>query len=135
MKWFKVYHRKQVHRLHPVLIVQWVQIVWQSEWVDLSTGIFYNLQQCVELSRSPLGKRCEILSIGVQNKECIIYLINEMINLRLLTVATYDNYIPNLSSPGECYDLITWLKLTLPSTINIAKYDCCSTTHIRLWIL
>ena len=100
---------------------------------SLGTGIFYNLQQCVELSRSPLGKQCEILSIGVQNRECTIYLINEMINLQFLTVSTYDNDIPNALSLGERYDLITWLKLTLPSSIKIANYDCCG-KHLQLWI-
>jgi hypothetical protein len=85
------------------------------------------------LSRSPLGKQCEILSIGVQNKECVIHLVNEMINLQLLTVASLDNHITTLSSPGECCDLTTWLKLTLPSTIKIARYDCCK-RYIQLWI-
>lgn len=100
---------------------------------SFSASIFYNLEQCVVLSHSPLGKQCEILSIGVLNKECIIYLINEMINLRLLTVATCDNYITSSSLRKESYDLITWLKLTLPSTIKIGK-SCCCKQYIHFWI-
>jgi hypothetical protein len=108
----------------------WIRKLSLPAIASFDKGIFYNIKQCIELACSPLGKQCEILSIGVQNKECIIYLINKMINLRLLIVTTFDNYIPSSSSPEEFYELITWLKLTLPSTIKIIKYDCC-TRHIH----
>jgi hypothetical protein len=96
-------------------------------------SMFYNMKQCVELSRSPLGRQCEILTIGVPNKECIVYLINEMINLRVLTVRCYDNNITNLSSAETYYDLVTWLKFSLPPAVKIAQYECCD-SDIQVWI-
>ncbi|CAF3897083.1 unnamed protein product [Adineta steineri] len=103
--------------------------------VSLTDGIFYNIEQCVAFSHSPLGKQCEILTIIVQNKECIIHLINEMNNLRLLIVDSFDeNYVNSVSSYRKCQNLFAWLKLTLPSTIKIAEYDCCHEDRIRLWI-
>jgi hypothetical protein len=102
--------------------------------VSLTDGIFYNIEQCVAFSHSPLGKQCEILTIIVQNKECIIHLINHMNNLRLLIVDSFDeNYVASVSSPRKCQNLFAWLKFTLPSTIKIAKYECCE-DRIRLWI-
>jgi hypothetical protein len=111
----------------------WIRKLSLPAIASFDKGIFYNIKQCIELACSPLGKQCEILTIGLQNKECIVYLIDEMINLRSLTVLCHDNHITNLSSPGECYDLITWLKFSLPATIKIARYDGCGSI-IQLWI-
>ena len=102
--------------------------------VSLTDGIFYNIEQCVAFSHSPLGKQCEILTIIVQSKECIVRLITEMKHLRLLIVDSFDeNYVVCVPSYRKCPNLFTWLKFTLPSTIKIAKYDCCE-ERIRLWI-
>jgi hypothetical protein len=95
--------------------------------------MWYNRKQCAILCRSSLGKQCETLIIGVQNKHCIIHLINEMIKLRSLTIQTYDIGPNTLSSPGKHYDLITWLQFSLPSAIKIAKYNHCKNT-IQFWI-
>jgi hypothetical protein len=102
--------------------------------VSLTDGIFYNIEQCAAFSHSALGKQCEILTIIVQNKECIVHLINEMNNLRLLIVDSFDeNYLASGLPYRKCPNLFAWLKFTLPSTIKIAKYDCCE-ERIRLWI-
>ncbi|UJR18638.1 hypothetical protein I4U23_005546 [Adineta vaga] len=102
--------------------------------VSLTDGIFFNLQQCTELSHSPLNKQCEVLTINVQNKECIIELINKMTNLRLLMVQSYEEqYVYSFSSRRRCPDLVVWLKSTLPFTIKVADYDCCE-AFVKLWI-
>ncbi len=99
---------------------------------------YYNIQQCIELSCSPLGKQCEILNIGVQERKCILYLIKEMTNLRLLNVNCFDfDYGNNstLSSGIFCMDIEQWLKDSLPSTIKIGRYYCCENIFmLTLWI-
>ena len=74
--------------------------------VSLTDGIFYNIEQCSAFIHSPLGKQCEILTIIVQNKECIVHLLNEMNNLRLLIVDSLDeNYIASGSPYRKCPNL------------------------------
>jgi hypothetical protein len=98
----------------------------------------YNIQQCIELSHSPLGKQCEILNIGVQERKSIVYFIKEMTNLRLLNVICFDlGYRTNggLSSRFRWLDIERWLKHFLPSTIKIARYYCCENNFmLTLWI-
>jgi hypothetical protein len=43
-------------------------------------------EECILLARSPLGVQCEALSIQVNNRESIIYLVKNMIKLRILYV-------------------------------------------------
>ncbi|UJR12537.1 hypothetical protein I4U23_016713 [Adineta vaga] len=85
--------------------------------------IFYNIKQCIELSHSSLGKQCEILTIGVKNRQCIIYLINKMINLRSLTFRYSDNNVIRFA----------WIKCFLPSTSQIIQSNCCDDFYY-LWI-
>jgi hypothetical protein len=94
---------------------------------------FFNHEQCITLSRSSLGKQCEILSIGVRNRRNIIFLINTMINLRALNVRCQDDQYGTKISLIEDDDFIHWLQDHLPSTITIEREILCS-SNIRLWI-
>ncbi|UJR13206.1 hypothetical protein I4U23_000228 [Adineta vaga] len=96
----------------------------------LDKSIFYNMKQCIELCQSSLGKQCEILTIGLKNRQCLIYIIDHMIHLRLLTFKIYDN---KLILPTNSINLITWLQSSLPSTIKITKNTCCQ-HFFHLWI-
>ena len=44
----------------------------------------YNNEACIILANSSLGYQCEVLSIEVENRTDIVYLINNMPNLRML---------------------------------------------------
>ena len=58
-----------------------------------------------------------------------------MNNLQVLIVDSFEEnyYVVSVSLYRKCQNLFAWLKFTLPSTIKIAKSDCCE-ERIRLWI-
>lgn len=91
--------------------------------INFNKNLFFNHEQCIALTRSSLGKQCEILSIGIQNRRDIFYLINKMFNLRTLNIRCQD----------DNNDFIHYLQEHLSSTILIKRemeYD----HNIRLWI-
>ncbi len=70
-------------------------------YIDGSHRRCYNDQQCVILSRSPLGVQCETLLIKVENRTNVLDLVNTITNLRALNVQCEDdrwNYEHNPSS-------------------------------------
>jgi hypothetical protein len=89
-----------------------------------NTSIAYDMEKCIALTRSPLGKQCEILTIEVKDNCGIIYLIKNMINLRILKV-----YCPDY----QHYRLVQWLELHLPPTMKIKRYQFPIDT-IHIWI-
>jgi hypothetical protein len=91
---------------------------------------FFNYEQCIALTRSSLGKQCEVLSIGVQHRRNILFLINTMINLRALNVRCQDDQYGNKTITD---DFIHWLKNHLSSTVTIERMISCK-HNIRLWI-
>ncbi len=56
---------------------------------------FFNHEQCIALTRSSLGKQCEVLSIEVRHRRNIIFLIDTMINLRAMNVRFQDDQYGN----------------------------------------
>ena len=52
---------------------------------------YYDENECIQLSRSPLGIQCETLQIKVQNQRTVINLVNNMPNLRALNVQCKDD--------------------------------------------
>ncbi|CAF3368143.1 unnamed protein product [Rotaria sp. Silwood2] len=89
---------------------------------------YFNEDECIRLCHSPLGIQCEVLSIRVNNRECIIYLVKNMKNLRSLRIQCEDekNY-KQLSldkNDNDKYvdgkmenedEVVKWLKDHLPS--------------------
>ncbi|CAF4027271.1 unnamed protein product [Rotaria sp. Silwood1] len=111
----------------------------------------YNHRQCVILSRSSLGKQCEILSITVKYRRSILYLLRKMTNLRALNFISQEDpwadrnqHYSSSSSEDDGTDdeLIAWLKDCLPSTYTITRCTEGVTEFgtrtigypIRLWI-
>jgi hypothetical protein len=97
-----------------------------KEILSSNQYFFFNHEQCIALTRSSLGKQCEMLSIGVKDRKSIRFLINTMINLRALNIRCQDE-------ESEDRELIRWLRHCLPSTISI-KREFHSNHNIRLWI-
>lgn len=56
----------------------------------------FNQEECFTLIRSSLGVQCEILSILVNNRESIIYLVKNMMKLRVLHIYWTDKEINQL---------------------------------------
>ncbi|CAF4645466.1 unnamed protein product [Rotaria sp. Silwood1] len=76
----------------------------------------YTRKQCLELSRSPLGIQCRVLLIAIEEPQCILDLIDSMINLRTLRVSyEYDKR-------SNKYDLIQVLQASLPSTWTVIRF-------------
>ncbi|CAF5111222.1 unnamed protein product [Rotaria sp. Silwood1] len=80
----------------------------------------FNEEECFNLSRSPLTFQCEVLFIQVINRQSIINLVKNMINLRALHIQCED-------------DFVQWLKNHLPSTCLIVR-NSDSISQIQMWI-
>lgn len=87
---------------------------------------FYNEQQCLALTRTPLGSQCEYLQIEVEKRTNIVDLVKKMPKLRTLNVRCQDR-------KHNDQELIKWLQNHLPSSCSVAK-DSLSPNDIRLWI-
>ncbi|CAM2698650.1 unnamed protein product [Rotaria socialis] len=106
----------------------------------------FNEEDCIRLSRSPLGVQCETLSILVHNRDSIISLVENMHKLRALNVRCRDEtYVESTvsmeESSAEYYnddeenkdDCILWLKTRLSSTCVIVR-DPKLTCNLLIWI-
>ncbi len=101
-------------------------------------GEYYNTQQCITLSRSPLGRQCEVLLISVEKRTSIIDLLNKMPNLRAMSVTSKDDPWTN----DDDDELVNWLKHRLPSTYTITRSSDSITKlqllksfqPVRLWL-
>ncbi|CAF1089032.1 unnamed protein product [Adineta steineri] len=91
--------------------------------------MIYNQEQCLELCHSFMGQQCEVLSINVQQRTDIINLINNMKNLRALSVKCSRMTL----TEEENQDLIQWLQQNLRTTCSISNSTDCN-NNIRIWI-
>ncbi|CAF4880908.1 unnamed protein product [Rotaria sp. Silwood1] len=106
---------------------------------------YFNEEECIKLSRSPLGIQCEVLSIMVTHRESIIYMIKYMINLRSLQIQCEDeknceDLAEIEKNNGSCDkklenkdELIEWLKDRLSITCLIER-NADWTNIILIWI-
>jgi hypothetical protein len=96
-------------------------------------GHFYGLE-CISLIQSFLGNQCEVLLINIENRSIVLDLIENMSNLRALTIQCQDDQWgdSNESLLNED-ELIQWLKFRIPSNSLIIR-DEREMSVIRLWI-
>ncbi|CAF1215750.1 unnamed protein product [Rotaria sordida] len=100
---------------------------------------YFNEEDCITLSRSPLGVQCEKLSILIYNRESIISLIENMLKLRALNVRCKNEKYIEQSKLNEDNDVeyfdenIQWLKDHLSSTCTVVR-DPKLTCNILIWI-
>jgi hypothetical protein len=92
----------------------------------------YNNEDCATLSRSPLGIQCEMLRISVENRTCVLDLVNKMANLRELIVQCQDEIGTEqlMMIPDE---LIEWLQHQL-SFICVITKSTRFQNEVHLWI-
>ncbi len=99
----------------------------------------FNKEECLTLIQSPFGVQCEVLSILVKTRECIIVLVKHMVNLRALHVECEDDkltenfYEFHRAKISNKDEVVQWLKHHLPSTCLTAR-DPYSISCIRIWI-
>ncbi|CAF3633147.1 unnamed protein product [Rotaria sp. Silwood1] len=105
----------------------------------------FNEEECLRLNYSPLGVQCEVLFINVKNRESIMILVKNMINLRTLHIKCEDDkYSKHLSlteNVDESHnantlnkdDLVQWLKDSLASTCLIVTNPDFANS-ISIWI-
>ena len=97
-------------------------------------NFYFNEDECLRLTRSPLGVQCEVLSIYVKNRQSILHLIISIPKLRSLSVTCADDtYQEGSQSEKDNTELITWLTQRLSSTYVIVR-DPSIDTIILIWI-
>ncbi|CAF1479148.1 unnamed protein product [Rotaria sordida] len=106
---------------------------------------WFNEEECITLTHSPLGTQCEELSIEVKNRQNITILLENMINLRFLNIECKDDkYAERLLLIDDDNELrqvlasikdepVEWLKEHLPSMYLISR-DPYFVNRIRIWI-
>ncbi|CAF3677600.1 unnamed protein product [Rotaria sordida] len=95
---------------------------------------YFNNEECLTLINSSLGRQCQVLLIGIENRTSIIDLINQLFNLRsLICQCKDDKSIHSKSSSSSNDELIQWLSNNFPSTYFISR-DIKRTSFIRIWI-
>ncbi len=106
----------------------------------------FNEEECLALTRSPLGVQCEILSIVVKTRESIIILVQNMINLRALHMKCRTRNVPahqlltrddngsRDENTATSDKVVEWLKTHLPSICFISKNPDSIVTRLRIWI-
>ncbi|CAF3310963.1 unnamed protein product [Rotaria sp. Silwood2] len=94
----------------------------------------FNEEECTTLSRSLLGTQCEVLSIRVKNRESIVHLVKNMLNLRTLIVECIDTKCHQRSILTKNNDdIIQWLKSRLSLKYLIVR-DSETDNGILIWI-
>jgi hypothetical protein len=105
---------------------------------------YFNEDECTGLTHSPVGMKCEVLSISIVNRMSIIYFVENMKNLRslsvkcqddkystLVAVISNDNKDPTGNIP-DVDELVQWLKDCLPWSSIVREPDNISS--ILIWI-
>ncbi len=94
---------------------------------------FFSKTQCNAFEKSSLARQCEVLFIGIENRNDIFNLIKSMSNLRVLIIRFNDDKWKPRNRFSKNDKLVEWLQKYLPSTYSISR-DRQDTSNIRLWI-
>ncbi|CAF4201905.1 unnamed protein product [Adineta steineri] len=96
---------------------------------------YFDEEDCIILTRSSLTSHCERLDIPVRNRQSIMILVKNMINLCALRASLPDEkifgYMPSRICNND--EDIQWLIDRLESTCAISRHPFC-VNHIRIWI-
>jgi hypothetical protein len=100
------------------------------EFIEESTlyGHYFSKAECFALRESSLGRQCEVLLIGIKNRENVIDLINGMTDLRILTYTCEE--VSSLTE-GE---LVRWIKNNQSPFISSFTRDINQVSTIQYWI-
>ena len=97
-------------------------------------GLIWNHENCMNLIRSPLGRRCEVLIIRLESKNDILEIIEKMPHLRVLICRMgNDNSVRSKILSSRSPKLIQWLRTNLPSKCSIT-INSEQQPKISIWI-
>lgn len=102
--------------------------------LDLQSKSFFRLDyfdddDCRSLTQSSIGKQCEVLLISVKTRSTIRDLIDQMFNLRSLTIQCKEDKYSIHENDG----FIQWLSEHVPDNCSIVR-DEQQRSKIHLWI-
>jgi len=86
----------------------------------LSYDRYYNNEQCITLTQLQFVIQCKSLSIAVEDRTCVVDLINAMNNLQALNVLCRDDKW-NVRTTSTDDELVEWFKQHLPSSCIIRR--------------
>jgi hypothetical protein len=94
---------------------------------------FFNLKSSSSFVTSPLASRCEVLLIRIENRAIVLNLIENMLNLRTLTIHCKDDvgYNEELLSKNDKF--VSWLQNNLSSTCSVIRHFD-EKSVIQIWI-
>ena len=93
---------------------------------------YFNEEDCLAFTRSPLVTHCETLSIHVENGESIVIIANNISRLRLLSIF-YQDIKPLDYATANKDVFVHWLKERLPSTCSITASRSYF-NNFRIWM-
>ena len=94
----------------------------------------FNEDECLMLTRSYLTSRYELLLIQVRNRESIIILVKNMVNLRSLIVKCADDQYKKISrSTSNNDELVQWLKERLSASYTIVR-SSDNDNDVSIWM-
>ncbi len=76
---------------------------------------FFSKTECNAFEQSLLARQCEILFIGIENRNDIFDLIKSMSNLRVLIIRFNDDKWTHRNRFSKNDELLQWLQKYLPS--------------------
>jgi hypothetical protein len=91
-------------------------------------GYYFSKDECRQLICSPLGTQCDVLSVMVYERQNVIYLIEILLNLRVLNIECKDDKY----STGTNDKLANWLRNHLSSTCSIVRNSIHAPNSIRI---
>ena len=65
---------------------------------------YFTSKECQQLILSPIESQCDVLSVIVQDRRSIVYLVKKLINLRLLFIRCKDDRLHPTKPRYETYD-------------------------------
>ena len=95
---------------------------------ELNEWDSYTSEQCLELTRSPLGRQCRVLTIRVEEFRSIFILVSMMFHFRTLHLQF------ELDRPFTDDDLVQGLREGLPSKWHVTR-DSYRSILIQSWFL
>ncbi|CAF1563559.1 unnamed protein product [Adineta ricciae] len=93
----------------------------------------FDRDECVLFCRSSLGQQCEVLKIEVEDRRCVVDLLEEMSNIRLLSVRCRDDRWNGRKGSSTESEMIFWLAKHL-RTRNIITRNVYRSSYIDIWI-
>lgn len=99
----------------------------------LSNSDTFDKDECAAFTGTPLGQICEVLSIEVQDRKCIVDLVQRMDNLRLLNVRCDDDRWNQTRKVSAEHEIIVWISNRVSPGCQVSR-DAEKPSCVQVWI-